>query len=325
MVKIVISSGHGKNIPGAEGLINEVEEARAVVEHVAECLISLGADVITYHDDISDDQSENLTRIVDFHNAQVRDRDVSVHFNAYEPTEKPMGTECLYVSDEETAISLARAMAESAGFFNRGAKFRDDLYFLNQTEQPGSMLLEVCFVDSSADVELYELNFEELCRAIAETLAGYRLPEPRVEVIFEGTCSWFGGPDDIMGVAPDEGLAFIYEVDQAPHLFLPMQPPGTTGLARRLNPEVYYVACRWDYDITPKEMLDDPDKRALVIAKKNKRMALAWPADWGPHEEKTGRAADLSPGLMEHLQIDTDDEVTVIYPAPKEYNGEPIS
>jgi N-acetylmuramoyl-L-alanine amidase len=323
-VKIVLSSGHGSLIRGASGLIDEVDEARKVVEHVADYLSDLGVDVTTYHDDISDDQQENLNRIVDFHNSQTRDRDVSIHFNAYEPTSKPMGTECLYVSDEETASNLARAMAESAEFVNRGPKFRDDLFFLNQTEQPGSMLLEVCFVDSTADVDMYMLHFDDLCEAIALTLAGGYPPAMVVEVKFEGTCSWFGGPDDT-GVAPDEGLAFIYEADAAPHLFLPVQPQGTTGLARRLNPEVYYVACRWDYDITPKTMLDDPDKRALVIAKRTKRMALAWPADWGPHEEKTGRAADLSPGLMEHLRIETDDEVIVIYPAPKEYNGDPIS
>ena len=50
-------------------------------------------------------------------------------------------------------------------------------------------------------------------------------------------------------------LAFIYEVDDAPHLFLPKQPPGTTGLARRLNPDKRYIACRWDYDEHPKPSL----------------------------------------------------------------------
>jgi hypothetical protein len=131
---------------------------------------------------------------------------------------------------------------------------------------------------------------------------------------FSGPCSWFGGPDD-QGVAPDEGLAFIYEVDDAPHLFLTGQPEGTTGLARRLDPDVPYVACRWDYDVTPKEMLAS-GTRALVTATKTGKKQLAWPADWGPHED-TGRAADISPGLMERLGITTDDDVVVIYPAPK--------
>lgn len=135
-------------------------------------------------------------------------------------------------------------------------------------------------------------------------------PEPLLYV--RGKCSWFGGPDD-MGVTPSEGLAFIYKYEQAPYLFLAEQPQGTTGLARRLNPSVFYVACRWDYAVTPKTMLDDKDKLALIRAPKTGRTYLAWPADWGPHEN-TNRVADLSPGLMEKLGISTDDEVEVQYP-----------
>lgn len=134
------------------------------------------------------------------------------------------------------------------------------------------------------------------------------MSEPLLNV--SGACSWFG-PDD-EGVAPDEGLAFLYDYDDAPHLFLDEQPADTTGLARRLDPLVFYVACRWDYDATPKDMLAD-GQMALVIAKRTGRRRLAWPADWGPHED-TGRVADLSPGLLESLGIETDDEVQVIYP-----------
>jgi len=133
----------------------------------------------------------------------------------------------------------------------------------------------------------------------------------------EGRCSWFGGPDDY-GVAHDEGLAFIYDVSDAPHLFLPEQPDGTTGLARRLDPDIFYLACRWDYDDTPKEMLDDPMLKALVTCKETGKSFLAWPADWGPHGD-TDRVADLSPGLMKALQVETDDTVEVIYPAPRSY------
>lgn len=125
-----------------------------------------------------------------------------------------------------------------------------------------------------------------------------------------GKCSWFGGPSDT-GVALDEGLAFIYDVDDAPHLFLPQQPAGTTGLARRLDPEVPYVAVRWDYDDTPKPML--LEIKALVRSTKTGREFVAYPADWGPNEA-TGRVADISPGLMERLGIETDSEVEVIYP-----------
>jgi hypothetical protein len=127
-----------------------------------------------------------------------------------------------------------------------------------------------------------------------------------------GRVSWFGGPED-MGVAPDEGLAFIYDIYTAPHLFLAVQPEGTSGLARRLNPSVPFLAVRWNYDEFPKAMLASMDYVALVTAPETGRSFRAWPADWGPHED-TGRVADISSGLMEYLGIDTDAEVEVIFP-----------
>jgi len=134
----------------------------------------------------------------------------------------------------------------------------------------------------------------------------------RIAAIFSGPCSHFGGPDD-SGVAPDEGLAFHYEItDDNEHLFLDYQPDGTTGLARRLNPEVYYFAARFDYDETPKDMLADQRNRAVVFAPATNTAHLAYAADWGPHTS-TRRAADLSPGLLDALGLETDDTVVVIY------------
>ena len=338
-MRVVISSGHGKHIRGAEGPepwgLDEVDEARKVVESVATALRSVGVDVTTYHDDVSDDQDENLKRIVDFHNSKTRDWDFSCHFNSAEfngsnQTNDPVGTEMFYESQTgmEMADELADAVAEASGLKNRGPK-EGNLYFLSNTEEP-AVLWEICFVNSKADCDIYRENYDLICNAIASAIAGEPIGEggpdwpdrpdrpepPDSDVLFQarGTCSWFGGPDDT-GVSPSEGLAFIFDVDEAPHLFLPYQPSGTSGLARRLNPWVPYVACRWDYDVTPKDMLRESGQMALV------RTAdweiEAFPADWGPHEQETGRAADLSPGLMAALGITTDDEVEVIYPAPR--------
>ena len=168
-MKVVISSGHGKYIKGASGYLNEVTEARKVVDCVAAILEGLNVEVDTYHDDVSTDQQENLTRIVDYHNSQVRDLDISVHFNAYETTSELMGTECLFVTQESLAARISGAIAEAGGFLNRGAKYRGDLYFLNNTESP-AILIEVCFVDSSADADLYREYFDDICQAIAETI-----------------------------------------------------------------------------------------------------------------------------------------------------------
>jgi N-acetylmuramoyl-L-alanine amidase len=325
-MKVVISSGHGKYIRGASGYIDEVDEARKVVEQVAADLRSTGAEVITFHDDVSDDQSENLNRIVNFHNSKERDLDISVHFNAYQTTSKPMGTEVLYVSQAQLADDVSEAIAGAGGFIDRGPKKRTDLAFLNNTNEP-AILIETCFVDSQADTDLYYENFDIICSAIAEAVSGEEAlappvrperperPQPPSGALFHavGTCSHFGGPEDT-GVSPSEGLAFIFDLDDAPHLFLPYQPTGTSGLARRLNPYVHYIACRWDYDVTSKEMLRESGQVAWVRAIRTGIGMRAIPADWGPHEEQTGRAADLSPSLMQDLGITTDDEVEVIYP-----------
>jgi len=312
-VKIAISSGHGEKVRGASGYIDEVEEARRVVERVADDLHEAGVLVNVFHDNTSTTQDQNLHTIVDWHNSQDRDYDISVHFNAYQTTDKPMGTECCYLTQEDLAARVAGAISTSGDLINRGPKVRSDLYFLNSTDMP-AILIETCFVDSKADVNAYQVNFGMICGAIAGVFTGESeaaFPGPQ-EKLFRtvGKCSWFGGPQD-EGVDADEGLAFIYEYDQAPHLFLKEQPPNTSGLARRLDPAVPYVACRWDYSKTPKEMLADKDNFALVRA--GKWRIFAWPADWGPHET-TDRVADLSPGLLETLGLDTDDEVEVIYP-----------
>lgn len=307
-MQIVISSGHGKYIRGASGLIDEVDEARRMVPRIAEYLREVGHEVQEFHDNTSTTQSQNLQTIVDYHNKQDRDLDVSVHFNCYVPTEGGRGAEVLYLTQEALAQKVVNAIAGAGHLINRGVKKRTDLAFLNNTNEP-AILIETCFVDASEDVRAYEMHFDAICQAI-----GYvGTHTPLAKAHFSGSCSWFGGPED-SGVSPSEGLAFIYEYQMAPHLFLDKQPEGTSGLARRLNPEVPYVACRWDYDATPKTMLVDKTLMAKVRAKKTGKEMLAWPSDWGPHEEKTGRAADLSPGLMSGLGIVTDDEVEVIYP-----------
>jgi N-acetylmuramoyl-L-alanine amidase len=139
-----------------------------------------------------------------------------------------------------------------------------------------------------------------------------------------GRVSWFGGPDD-QGVTASEDLAFWEEYSQVAkpdELFLREQPPGTTGLARRLDGNSYYIACRWDYDVYPKSHLASGDHLALVRAPKTGRQFLARPCDWGPagpeSDHDTGRVADVSPGLLSALGITTDDTVEVIYPFGEE-------
>jgi hypothetical protein len=139
------------------------------------------------------------------------------------------------------------------------------------------------------------------------------LPAQPEEILFrvEGKMSTFGGPHDL-GMSPDEGLALFNNADlrdpRYSYLFLPAPPPGTSGLGRRLNPDQYYFACRWNYADTPKEFL----RRALARVENPKtgRAVDARPVDWGPNPS-TGRVADLSPGLAAALGLNTDDIVRI--------------
>ena len=127
-----------------------------------------------------------------------------------------------------------------------------------------------------------------------------------------GKVSTFGGPDDV-GVTPSEGL-WCFPEDKIPagfeSLFLSVQPPGTSGLARRLNPDKFYIACRW----FGKTSVDVESRRKLRLLRyrvsANGKSVVCQPADWGP-AEWTKRIADISPGAADALGVKTDDVVTV--------------
>jgi len=177
-MRIVISSGHGKYVRGASGYIDEVDEARRVVDKTATILLQAGHQVKIFHDNTSKDKNTNLKTIVNYHNSQSRDLDVSVHFNANATTSAPVGTECWYYSQVALAGEVSKQIAIAGSLKNRGPKKSTSFYFLIHTTAP-SILVEVCFVDSRADSDLYKLHFDAICQALAGALVGQEaLPEP---------------------------------------------------------------------------------------------------------------------------------------------------
>lgn len=139
-----------------------------------------------------------------------------------------------------------------------------------------------------------------------------------------GAMSTFGGPDDF-GLQPDEDLALLVRADVESHayaeLFLPAQPHGTSGLARRLNPAAFYIAMRWNYSATPKPFLRNELVRVENPVTRN--FHFARPVDWGP-SEGTGRVADLSPGLAAALKLETNDVCRLLVPTPQPLKGDPF-
>jgi len=178
--KIVISSGHGSRIAGAVGILNEVDEARRVVNRVAELLRERGHEALIFHDDVSTTEAQNIATITAFHRDAQRDRDVSIHFNSFGDPQAN-GVETLYrqPSDEQWASSVSVAIAKAGGMTvrwpqggatMRGAWRRDNLGFLNNLTALPTILVEVCFVSSQRDVDSYRANFERICSELADAL-----------------------------------------------------------------------------------------------------------------------------------------------------------
>ena len=177
-MRVVLSPGHGSKIRGAcyaschGGVswgLDEVDEARRVVDRVAELLRAAGVGIEVVLDNQSTTQDANLDYLVREHNERTRDRDVSVHFNMYETTTGPRGVEVFYGSDRDWAADVSAEIAIASGLIDRGAKDGSGLKWVRETEEP-AILIEVAFVDSKADADIYRQHFDDICRAIAETI-----------------------------------------------------------------------------------------------------------------------------------------------------------
>jgi hypothetical protein len=297
-MNIVISSGHGLHVRGASGYLDEVNEARNVVEELAADLRGINVDVTTFHDDTSTTQDENLHTIVDFHNSCQRDLDVSVHFNAYQTTSKPMGTEVLYVTQGDLASEIAQAIAKAGRLLNRGPKKRSDLYFLNNTNEP-AILIEVCFVDSSADANLYRTHFRAICQAIADVA---RPTDPEIQVDNPApipanqkdiVATVFGGEDDYNVSAYDENKVLN---DTDLYVALPDKFTEERPMVCVYNREVGLQAKAEIWDVGPWN-IDDPywDKGTRPQAETGTDMT---------GRTTNGAGIDLSPALAKLLKID---------------------
>jgi len=115
------SSGHGLHIPGARDLIDEVTEARRVTDRVAEILRGAGVNVNVFHDDTTRPPNSTVNTINNHHNAQTRDLDVSVHFNAVAggTRDAGIGVETLYregnAEMRDLASRISKAISQVSG------------------------------------------------------------------------------------------------------------------------------------------------------------------------------------------------------------------
>lgn len=167
--KVYVSAGHGDKVAGANGYIKEHEEAVKVAKRVTEIMTDKHS--YFYVEKTAKTQNQNLANIAKAHNAKKCALNVSVHFNS-SAGGTATGTEVLYFSKKQLASDVSKAIANSLGLKDRGAKERQELYFLRNTATP-SILLEICFVSTKKDTEAYKKNFEAMCQAIAKELLEY--------------------------------------------------------------------------------------------------------------------------------------------------------
>jgi Uncharacterized protein conserved in bacteria (DUF2272) len=138
---------------------------------------------------------------------------------------------------------------------------------------------------------------------------------PGRQSVLRGKIATFGGPKDT-GMQPNEGLAIIRDADIAnvPGVEALFIDPGRGARGSNLaNNQARYVACRWDYNVTPRQYLVATD--VTVRNPLTGKSFAARPADWGP-ADWTGRVADLSDRLAIDLGLSTDDLCEIIVPLP---------
>lgn len=181
-MKIGINCGHtvsGQPGCGAVGIIDESVETRVVGELLIAKLKKMGHDVVNCTNDYASSTNENLYRICKLANFQKLDLFISIHFNAG----GGKGTE-IYTyggAKHAEAVGICEEM-NKLGFINRGVKNGSNLYVIRNTDAK-AILIEVCFVDTQSDVDLYKVNVSNVVNAIVKGITGEKVKEEKEETI----------------------------------------------------------------------------------------------------------------------------------------------
>ncbi len=181
--KIMIDAGHGGYDNGAtfNGRKEKDDNLRLALA-VGDILSSRGYDV-------------GYTRTGDVYNSPVEkaniannsgaDYFVSLHRNSSPYPNTYSGVETLVYNDSGIKGDMARNVnneLEKAGFNNLGVNVRPDLAVLRRTNMP-AILVEAGFINSDADNQIFDQNFQQVATAIANGIEDTIAPTgPRYEV-----------------------------------------------------------------------------------------------------------------------------------------------
>ncbi len=180
-MKFGIDIGH--NCPprdtGAVGIKREDVLTKDVGTRLMQKLTALGHSVINCTPSTATSPNDSLRQRVSKANANQVDIFVSIHFNAFSPTNTPRGSEVFAISNASQAIAR-RVLNEivKLGFKDRGVKSKPAYFVIKNTSMP-AILVECCFIDSKADMDLFDA--EKMAEAIKVGLVGKDAPPPPPE------------------------------------------------------------------------------------------------------------------------------------------------
>ncbi|HJC92196.1 MAG TPA: N-acetylmuramoyl-L-alanine amidase [Candidatus Mediterraneibacter excrementigallinarum] len=165
---IMLDAGHGGKDPGA--VYNgrqEKDDALALTLAIGEILQERGIDVLyTRTTDVYESPYQKAMEA----NAAGVDFFVSIHRNSYPTDNAVSGVESLIYDRSGIKLEMAENIndqLESIGFVNLGVKERPGLVVLRRTKMP-AVLVEVGFINSDTDNQLFDDNFDDIALAIAE-------------------------------------------------------------------------------------------------------------------------------------------------------------
>lgn len=165
---IMLDAGHGGTDPGA--VYNgrrEKDDTLRLVFAIGQILQNRGVDV--EYTRTTDIYETPFQKAMEANEAGV-DYFVSIHRNSFEQDNVVSGVESLVYDLSGIKYEMAEninANLETVGFVNLGVKARPNLVVLKRTKMP-AVLVEVGFLNSDTDNQLFDENFNDIALAIAD-------------------------------------------------------------------------------------------------------------------------------------------------------------
>lgn len=167
-ITIALDAGHGGSDPGAtyNGRA-EKDDTLRLTRAVGKILEMNGINVYYVRD--NDEYETPFKKATDANNSGA-DYFISIHRNSSEKNNQYSGIESLVYKDSGIRHTLAKNINKEladAGFEDLGITERPNLVVLKRTQMP-AVLVEVGFINSDTDNKIFDENFNEIARAIAD-------------------------------------------------------------------------------------------------------------------------------------------------------------